>query len=103
MPDSIKGCGPECLRDSDCHPDLICDYGIQRCVEKTNPCDPSPCGPGTVCMVNFRGDAICRLKKNQLACKCFAEMLTCKLLFSKKELFTAVYFFPFCSQDMQNS
>ena len=36
MPDSIKGCGPECLRDSDCHYDLICDYRIQRCIEKPN-------------------------------------------------------------------
>ena len=68
MPDSIKGCGPECLRDSDCHYDLICDYRIQRCIEKPNPCIPTrmvprgPCGPGTTCMVNSDNNAVCRLK-----------------------------------------
>ena len=107
MPDSIKGCGPECLRDSDCHYDLICNYGIQRCVEKPNPCHPSPCGPGTFCMVNHRNDAICRLKINQLACFCFAEMISCSLLLSKKNFFGNFFFFfdntPEHQQAKQNS
>ena len=31
-----------------------------RCVEKPDPCNPSPCGPGTMCMANQFGNAICR-------------------------------------------
>lgn len=31
-----------------------------RCVEKPDPCNPSPCGPGTMCMANTFGNAICR-------------------------------------------
>ena len=61
MPDSISGCGPECLRDSDCPGELICKYQIQRCIPKPNPCDPSPCGHGTFCMVDSHGSAVCRL------------------------------------------
>ena len=30
-----------------------------RCVEKPDPCDPSPCGPGTRCEVNHLGNSIC--------------------------------------------
>ena len=30
-----------------------------RCVEKPDPCDPSPCGPGTRCEVNRLGNSIC--------------------------------------------
>ena len=73
-PDTITGCGPECLRDSDCSYDLICDYRIQRCIEKPNPCDPSPCGPRTFCMVDSHDNAVCRLKYNLLACSCMAKI-----------------------------
>ena len=31
-----------------------------RCVLKPDPCDPSPCGPGTMCMANKLGNPICR-------------------------------------------
>ena len=33
---------------------------VLRCVEKPDPCNPSPCGPGTMCMTNQFGNAICR-------------------------------------------
>merc|ERR1711963_157546 len=46
-PDTITGCGPECVRDPDCQRGLVCRD--QRCVEKPDPCLPSPCGPGAVC------------------------------------------------------
>ena len=46
------GCGPECLVDPDCQYGFICSQ--QRCVEKPDPCDPSPCGPGAEASV--RGD-----------------------------------------------
>ena len=57
-PDTITGCGPECVRDPDCQYGEVCLN--QRCVEKPDPCDPSPCGPGAVCMTNGIGNAICR-------------------------------------------
>ena len=57
-PDTITGCGPECVRDPDCQYGEVCLN--QRCVEKPDPCDPSPCGPGAVCMTNNIGNAICR-------------------------------------------
>ena len=34
MPDSIKGCGPECTRDSDCNHGYICEQEWQRCILK---------------------------------------------------------------------
>ena len=34
-----------------------------RCVLKPDPCDPSPCGPGTMCMANKLGNPICRCLK----------------------------------------
>ena len=42
-PDTITGCGPECVRDPDCARGYVCED--QRCIEKPDPCDPSPCGP----------------------------------------------------------
>ena len=33
---------------------------LNRCVLKPDPCDPSPCGPGTMCMSNKLGNPICR-------------------------------------------
>jgi len=57
-PDTITGCGPECVRDPDCQRGLVCRD--QRCVEKPDPCFPSPCGPGAVCSVTGSGNAICR-------------------------------------------
>jgi len=57
-PDTITGCKPECRIDPDCSSGYVCDN--QRCVEKPDPCDPSPCGPGAVCTVNPLGNAICR-------------------------------------------
>merc|ERR1712080_191751 len=32
----------------------------QQCVPRPDPCDPSPCGPGAVCMLTGSGNAICR-------------------------------------------
>ena len=64
MPDSIKGCGPECVRDSDCKHGYICEKDWQRCIPKPDPCNPSPCGPGTICMVDFKDNALwCRFLK----------------------------------------
>ena len=57
-PDTITGCGPECVRDPDCQRGYICQN--QRCVVKPDPCDPSPCGPGAECSVTGSGNAICR-------------------------------------------
>jgi len=57
-PDTITGCGPECIRDPDCSSGYVCDN--QRCIEKPDPCNPSPCGPGARCMTNGGGNAICR-------------------------------------------
>jgi len=57
-PDTITGCGPECVRDPDCERGYVCED--QRCIEKPDPCDPSPCGPGTMCMANKFGNPICR-------------------------------------------
>ena len=57
-PDTITGCGPECVRDPDCDRGFVCEN--QRCVEKPDPCNPSPCGPRTTCMVNNLGNPICR-------------------------------------------
>jgi len=61
-PDTITGCGPECVRDPDCETGYICEE--QRCIEKPDPCDPSPCGPGTMCMANKFGNPICRCLGN---------------------------------------
>jgi len=57
-PDTISGCKPECVVDPDCQRGFVCQ--TQRCVEKPDPCDPSPCGPGAVCTVNIAGNPICR-------------------------------------------
>ena len=60
-PDTITGCGPECTQDYDCnhgHGNFICQNNF--CVEKPDPCDPSPCGPGANCMLDHTGNAICR-------------------------------------------
>jgi len=57
-PDTISGCKPECVVDPDCQRGFVCQS--QRCVEKPDPCDPSPCGPGAVCTVNIAGNPICR-------------------------------------------
>jgi len=57
-PDTITGCGPECVRDPDCQYGLVCQN--QRCVEKPDPCNPSPCGPGATCSPNSIGNPICR-------------------------------------------
>ena len=59
-PDTIAGCGPECTRDSDCKRGFVCEQAWQRCVEKPDPCNPSPCGPGSRCMEDNNGNAICR-------------------------------------------
>ncbi|CAB4064901.1 unnamed protein product [Lepeophtheirus salmonis] len=57
-PDTITGCGYECERDSDCQSSYICnDF---KCIVKPDPCDPSPCGPGTSCYPNFNGNPICK-------------------------------------------
>ena len=57
-PDTITGCGPECVIDPDCQQGYICQS--QRCIVKPDPCDPSPCGPGAECSVTGNGNAICR-------------------------------------------
>ena len=57
-PDTITGCKPECVRDPDCDYGYVCEN--QKCVEKPDPCDPSPCGPGATCSVDAGGNAICR-------------------------------------------
>merc|ERR1711963_1349337 len=57
-PDTITGCKPECVRDPDCSTGYVCEN--QRCIEKPDPCNPSPCGPGARCMTNGNGNAICR-------------------------------------------
>ncbi len=49
-PDTITGCGPECVRDPDCQQGNVCQS--QRCVPRPDPCQPSPCGPNTECMEN---------------------------------------------------
>ena len=79
-PDTITGCGPECVRDPDCRTGYVCQN--QRCVEKPDPCNPSPCGPGAVCMVNSVGNPICRYSK------CLHEEGSRKLLI--------LYFHLFC-------
>ena len=61
-PDTITGCGPECVRDPDCDYGFICDN--QKCIEKPDPCNPSPCGPGANCMVNSLGNPVCRLENS---------------------------------------
>jgi hypothetical protein len=35
-------------------------YIFFRCILRPDPCDPSPCGPGTMCMVNRARNPICR-------------------------------------------
>ena len=61
-PDTITGCKPECIRDPDCDYGYVCEN--QKCVEKPDPCDPSPCGPGATCSVDAGGNAICRYLSN---------------------------------------
>lgn len=43
-PDTITGCGPECLVDPDCLGGYICSQ--QKCIERPDPCVPNPCGSG---------------------------------------------------------
>jgi len=57
-PDTITGCGPECIRDPDCPGDYVCES--QKCIPRPDPCDPSPCGPGAICTVGPSGNPICR-------------------------------------------
>jgi len=57
-PDTITGCGPECLVDLDCRYGFVCDS--QHCIERPDPCNPSPCGPGTTCTSNTNGNPVCR-------------------------------------------
>ncbi|XP_040570659.1 zonadhesin [Lepeophtheirus salmonis] len=59
-PDTIKGCGPECITDADCKYNYNCEN--QRCKEKKDPCNPSPCGPGTTCKPNSLGNPVCECK-----------------------------------------
>ncbi len=56
-PDTVTGCGPECTTDYECGQGFICQN--QRCVERPDPCDPSPCGPGAFCTIH-NGNAICK-------------------------------------------
>merc|ERR1719410_3239323 len=56
-PDTITGCGPECVIDPDCNHGYVCQY--KKCVPRPDPCDPSPCGPRTRCEVNHLGNPIC--------------------------------------------
>ena len=57
-PDTITGCGPECIVDPDCGDRaLVCRQ--ERCTERPDPCNPSPCGPGTTCRPNRNGDPVC--------------------------------------------
>ena len=44
--------------DPDCQYGYVCQN--QRCIEKPDPCNPSPCGPGTTCEANPAGNPICR-------------------------------------------
>merc|ERR1711915_837597 len=62
MPDTITGCKRECERDPDCSAGYICQN--YKCIEKPDPCDPSPCGPNTECMVTRSGNPICRCLPN---------------------------------------
>ena len=57
-PDTITGCGPECVIDPDCPGDFVCEN--QKCIERPDPCFPSPCGPGATCSVGPNGNPICR-------------------------------------------
>jgi len=59
-PDTITGCGPECVIDPDCKYGFVCES--QQCIEKPDPCNPSPCGPGTTCTTNANGNPICKCK-----------------------------------------
>jgi len=44
--------------DPDCRYGFVCEK--QVCIEKSDPCDPSPCGPGTTCSQNQNGNPICK-------------------------------------------
>lgn len=57
-PDTITGCGPECVVDPDCRSGFVCEN--QRCLERPDPCNPSPCGPGTTCTTNSNGNPVCK-------------------------------------------
>ena len=48
----MSGCGPECQVDPDCQYGYICSQ--QKCIEKPDPCQPSPCGQGA--LAQTRGD-----------------------------------------------
>ena len=61
-PDTITGCGPECVTDPECRSGQVCLN--QRCVDEPDPCNPSPCGPGARCSApkqgNRFGNPVCR-------------------------------------------
>lgn len=54
-PDTITGCGPQCVSDSECAATQQCNGG--RCV---NPCDGAPCGQ----------NALCEVRNSRAICKC---------------------------------
>ena len=56
-PDTITGCGPECVIDPDCSSGYICEN--QKCVEKTDTCTVRP---------RILGDDICDDEANNEAC-----------------------------------
>ncbi len=56
-PDTITGCDYECHVDPDCSYGHVC---IQNaCVPRPDPCNPSPCGPGTTCVESRDGNPVC--------------------------------------------
>ncbi|TRY80549.1 hypothetical protein TCAL_10964 [Tigriopus californicus] len=57
-PDTVTGCGPQCVIDDDCPIGYVCQYN--KCIERPDPCDPSPCGQGTSCEVDRNSNAICK-------------------------------------------
>ena len=67
MPDSIEGC-VECLIDKHCGDGKICEVQWNQCIPKPDPCNPSPCGPGSICMEDFNGNAICRFFLKKFFC-----------------------------------
>ena len=69
MPDSIEGC-VECLIDRHCGSGKICEVQWNQCIPKPDPCNPSPCGPGSTCMEDLNGNAICRSFSSFQNCKC---------------------------------
>ena len=59
LPDSIQGC-VECIDDYNCNKGYTCEKQWNKCIAKPDPCDPSPCGSGTICRVDPYGKAVCR-------------------------------------------